>query len=112
MLFELNHKSKLMKTTLQLLSGVLLTCLFFFGQPQRASAQCSASFSYSIGANGLVNFYSTGANSFTTSYYWYSNGALTYSGSGFSGTTTSINYTANGTYTVMLWVFSSSPSCS
>lgn len=103
-----------MKTSYNFSRMLLCALMLYFGLSQKSMAQCSANFTYNIGANGLVNLYST-AN-FTAisnmSFYWYSNGVLSYTGAAWAGTTTAISYTANGTYTVTLHVFGTAPSCS
>lgn len=108
------QNQEIMKSIKKPFFTLILSCLFLFGFTSQTRAQCSANFTYNIGANGLVNLYST-AN-FTAianmSFYWYSNGVLTYTGAAWSGTSTSISYTANGTYTVTLHVFGTAPSCS
>ncbi len=102
-----------MKTFQPFLFKVLLAIVLGFNL-NPIKSQCSANFTYNIGANGLVNLYST-AN-FTAianmSFYWYSNGVLSYTGAAWAGTSTSISYTANGTYTVTLMVIGTAPSCS
>src|SRR5688500_15311457 len=68
------------------------------------SQTCTASFNYSIGANGAVSFVSTSTpvNSVTTQYYWtFGQGGATYTA---TGNPTAFNsYTANGSYTVTLF---------
>ena len=69
-----------------------------------AKAQCVASFTYSVGANGLVTFSSTsGGVSPSTSYTWAfgSQAAPTATG-GINMTNVNTTYAANGTYTVLL----------
>jgi PKD repeat protein len=61
---------------------------------------CTATFTYTTGANGLVNFTST-VSGFTTPSYWWNPG----DGSGFLyGANPSHTYLANGTYYVLLTV--------
>ncbi|MEO6305213.1 MAG: PKD domain-containing protein [Bacteroidia bacterium] len=64
-----------------------------------ATCNLSAGFTYTMGANGVVNFASTstGTNSGTT-YQWY------FSPGFGSGTNVTHTFASNGTYPVMLWV--------
>ncbi|MCU0360564.1 MAG: PKD domain-containing protein [Bacteroidia bacterium] len=67
----------------------------------------NANFSYTVGANGSVNFtnWSTGTNSVSSTYTWsFGNGQ---SSNALNASTT---YTANGQYWVSLWA-SNGPSC-
>ena len=75
------------------------------------SQLCTASFNYTLGANGNVTFMSTslGTNSITTQYYWTFGNGNTFTTVG-SPMATQI-YTANGTYVVNLF-FITVPSCS
>lgn len=69
----------------------------------------NASFNYSLGANGLVNFYnsSTGTNSVLTSYNWFfGNGQVS------NAQNPSTTYTANGQYLVVLHIQNGGPACS
>jgi PKD repeat protein len=75
---------------------------------------CSATFTYSSGASGLVNFTSTSApiNSISTQFIWSFGNGNTYSATGVSGMTSTQTYTANGTYIVTLSVNNITPACS
>ncbi len=70
----------------------------------------SANFTYTMGANGLVNFISTsiGTNSFTNYRWTFGNGIVL---SGNNMTSTAQTYTANGTYVVTLKDSTSNPAC-
>ncbi|NBU05318.1 MAG: PKD domain-containing protein [Sphingobacteriia bacterium] len=70
----------------------------------------AANFTYTIGANGLVNFISTsiGTNSFTNYRWTFGNGIVL---SGNNMTSTAQTYTANGTYVVTLKDSTSNPAC-
>ena len=70
----------------------------------------AANFTYTMGANGLVNFISTsiGTNSFTNYRWTFGNGIVL---SGNNMTSTAQTYTANGTYVVTLKVSTSNPAC-
>jgi len=70
----------------------------------------AANFSYTMGANGLVNFISTsiGTNSFTNYRWTFGNGIVL---SGNNMTSTAQTYTANGTYVVTLKDSTSNPAC-
>ena len=90
----------------------LMAILFAFLATRTMYSQlCTASFNYTLGANGSVTFMSTslGTNSVTTQYFWtFGNGnTFTTVGSPMASQT----YTANGTYTVNLF-FLTAPSCS
>ena len=69
------------------------------------SQTCTASFVYSLGANGAVTFTSTSApvNSITTQYYWTFGNGNTYTATGGPGMIASQTYSANGVYTVSLF---------
>jgi PKD repeat protein len=69
-----------------------------------------ANFTYTLGANGLVNFTSTsiGTNSFTNYRWTFGNGIVL---SGNNMTSTAQTYTANGTYVVTLKDSTSNPAC-
>ncbi len=70
----------------------------------------AANFTYTMGANGLVNFISTsiGTNSFTNYRWTFGNGIVL---SGNNMTSTAQTYTANGTYVVTLKDSTSNPAC-
>ena len=70
----------------------------------------AANFTYTMGANGLVNFTSTsiGTNSFTNYRWTFGNGIVL---SGNNMTSTAQTYTANGTYVVTLKDSTSNPAC-
>ena len=70
----------------------------------------AANFTYTLGANGLVNFTSTsiGTNSFTNYRWTFGNGIVL---SGNNMTSTAQTYTANGTYVVTLKDSTSNPAC-
>lgn len=70
----------------------------------------AANFTYTLGANGLVNFISTsiGTNSFTNYRWTFGNGIVL---SGNNMTSTAQTYTANGTYVVTLKDSTSNPAC-
>lgn len=69
-----------------------------------------ANFTYTMGANGLVNFISTsiGTNSFTNYRWTFGNGIVL---SGNNMTSTAQTYTANGMYVVTLKDSTSNPAC-
>jgi len=70
----------------------------------------AANFTYTMGANGLVNFISTsiGTNSFTNYRWTFGNGIVL---SGNNMTSTAQTYTANGTYVVTLKDSTFNPAC-
>jgi len=70
----------------------------------------AANFTYTLGANGLVNFISTsiGTNSFTNYRWTFGNGIVL---SGNNMTSTAQTYTANGTYVVTLKDSTFNPAC-
>lgn len=70
----------------------------------------AANFTYTMGANGLVNFISTsiGTNSFTNYRWTFGNGIVL---SGNNMTSTAQTYTANGMYVVTLKDSTSNPAC-
>lgn len=101
-----------MKTITKSLKMLILAVLLF--GIKTSSAQCLASFTHSVGANGNVTFTSTSiTSSVNTTYYWtFGPGIPTFTGMGSVGMFPTYNYTANGTYTVTLFILSTSPTCS
>jgi PKD repeat protein len=91
----------------------LLAISILAGLGSHAKAQCTANFTWTNGANGVVTFTSTSAPATSlTAYYWSFGNGATYTAMGISGAAASQQYTANGTYSVTLFILSSSPSCS
>jgi PKD repeat protein len=89
-----------------------LTLLFFLLLAKKNVSQCTANFSYTIGASGAVNYVSTslGTNS-TTTYFWSFGNGTSYTATGSPGIFTSNTFTANGTYFVTLFISSTFPVC-
>lgn len=80
---------------------------------KNSNAQCSASFSYDLTANGQVLFAgSASTSSLTTVFYWNYGNSATFTGTGTAGMYPNYTYTANGTYVVTLFIMNASPSCS
>lgn len=77
-------------------SVFILSCLFLFGLTNRSGAQCSANFTYNIGANGQVNFMSTSTGTSTSTIYYWTFGPGTFSATGAAGMAPIYTYTANG----------------
>ncbi|MGE0567324.1 MAG: PKD domain-containing protein [Bacteroidia bacterium] len=71
------------------------------------SAQCTASFNYTINSNGNVSFLSTSTPTSNYNHSWSFGNSQT-------ATTTAANttYTANGTYTVNLFIWNTPTTCS
>lgn len=90
-----------MKKTITYLSLVL--SFLFMLNSGKSIAQCTANFSYTVNANGNVNFLANCAsvNSITTQYHWNFGNSTTYSTTG--SPIAQVTYTANGTYTVNLF---------
>lgn len=91
-------------TTANLIKTLLIAAAFFFGK--NAIAQCTASFNYTLNANGNVSFQSTSIPSTLNCQWSYgdnSNG---------TGPNVSHTYANNGTYTVHLFVWNTPTTCS
>jgi PKD repeat protein len=86
-------------------------CLLSF--PIVLQSQCTASFVYSLGANGNVTFSSTSTGTTSTTLFtWYLGGtAGVPSASGTAGWTAATQYTVNGTYVVQLAIGGTATSC-
>src|ERR1041385_6869701 len=90
-------------TTTNLIKTLLIAVAFLFGK--NAIAQCNASFTYTINANGNVSFQSTSTPTTASCYWNFGNNQTS------TLTSPSITYTANGIYTVNLFIWAA-PSCS
>ena len=98
-----------MKTTTS--SSLILIfsfCFLLFAKKSNAQT-CTASFNYTLGSSGAVNYASTslGTNS-TTTYFWDFGDGTTFSTTAISATNT---FNANGNYPVSLFISNSVPSC-
>jgi PKD repeat protein len=104
-----NDNKTIYKGIARVLAAMIL--MFFFAAEVK-SQTCTASFIYSVGANGNVTFTSTsvGTNS-GTPYTWnFGNNTSTFV-IGNAGIQVNKTYTANGTYTVTLFVGSTITPC-
>ena len=91
----------------------VLTVLLVLISTRNANAQsCLANFNTYIGANGLVSFTSTSANTTSLTIYSWNFGPATFSATGAAGMYPTYTYSTNGTFTVNLIIFNSVPSCS
>lgn len=90
-------------TKTNVLKALAFAFLFLLGK--NISAQCTASFNYTINANGNVTFQSTSSPSTVNCYWTFGNSQTS------TLSTASTNYTANGTYTVSLFIWAM-PTCS
>ena len=91
-------------------SIILIFTFCFLLYTKKGNAQtCTASFNYTSGPSGFVNYLSTslGTNS-TTTYFWNFGNGTTFSTTGISASNT---YTTNGTYSVSLGISTAVPSC-
>lgn len=89
--------------------NLIIKCLVFMAlfTAFAAKSQCNASFNYTVGSNGSVQFASTstGTNAGTSSYWYFGDG-----GSGW-GTSTNHTYTSNGGFYATLMISDSISSC-
>ncbi|MBA2613162.1 MAG: PKD domain-containing protein [Bacteroidetes bacterium] len=76
----------------------------------RSVAQCNANFTYTLNANGNVQFMSAVSPTTTSYYSWNFGNSATATGS--ITDFPAITYTANGTYIVGLWYTTTVPTCS
>ncbi|WP_317896875.1 T9SS type A sorting domain-containing protein [Aurantibacillus circumpalustris] len=89
----------------------LLFISLFFSGIQSVEAQCTASFTYTLGPNGMVIFTgSASPTNSTTSYFWYFLGSSNVVGP--NSTSASATYSANGTYSVTFGISTTAPTCS
>jgi len=86
--------------------ATLFAGLFLF-TALSGNAQCMASFSYTAGANGAVNFQNLSTNVSANTYYWWSFG----DGNSSYGQNVSHTYTTNGTKVACLHLTDSLTNC-
>lgn len=92
----LNHVAKI-----NLKGFLLLACMFLFFGNAKSICNLNASFNYTVGANGVVNFASTSTGTtIAAGYQWYFYPAA---GSAF-GQSVTHTFPNNGTYQVVLYV--------
>ncbi|MDZ4664393.1 MAG: PKD domain-containing protein [Bacteroidota bacterium] len=98
-----------MKTTTTktktILSTLMLALFLLIGNNLKAQV-CTASFNYTVNANGNVSFLSTSVPSTLNCQWSFGNSQNA------TGTSASTTYTANGTYTVWLFTWNSPTTCS
>ncbi len=92
-------------TTRSILSTLMLAFFLFAGKNVNAQA-CTASFNYTVNANGNVSFQSTSNPSTLSCQWWFGNNQNA------MGPNASTTYTANGTYTVTLFTWNVPTTCS
>jgi PKD repeat protein len=92
-------------TTRSIFSALMLAFFLFIGKNMNAQA-CTASFNYTLNANGNVSFQSTSSPSTLNCQWWFGNNQSAI------GQTASTTYTANGTYTVNLFTWNVPTTCS
>jgi len=73
-----------------------------------AQTICVANFTYTVGANGVVNFQSTSTGTSSNTYYWWTFGAP----SSVSGPTATHTFATNGMKSVCLYIVDSLAGCS
>ncbi len=99
-----------MKTIIKTIQ--LLIFCFLIGLTKNLNAQgCTANYTYSLGANGLVTFTSTSVNTSSVTNYNWNFGPASFSAVGSAGVNTAFTYSTNGSYVVILNISSATPSC-